>query len=56
MKYLGPEETVKLMVWNNTDPSFSLRLIDFSYLFVYFDHIVYQAGYSYFSYFDWLHI
>ncbi|XP_058219008.1 uncharacterized protein LOC131329701 isoform X1 [Rhododendron vialii] len=24
-KYLGVEEAIKLMIWNNTDPSFSLR-------------------------------
>ncbi|GAU28304.1 hypothetical protein TSUD_256320 [Trifolium subterraneum] len=26
-KYLGQEETIKLMIWNNSEPSFSLRLV-----------------------------
>lgn len=37
MKYLGREEAIKLMMWNNSDPSFSLRfqlkLISLSFLF-----------------------
>lgn len=26
-KYIGQEETIRLMTWNNSDPSFSLRFL-----------------------------
>ncbi|KAL2316640.1 hypothetical protein Fmac_030516 [Flemingia macrophylla] len=33
-KYLGQEEAIKLMIWNNQEPSFSLRLVNVSSLFL----------------------
>lgn len=32
-KYLGEEEAIGLMKWNNSDPSFSLRFLDISFPF-----------------------
>ena len=29
-KYLGQEEAIKLMKWNNSDPTYSLRFLDLS--------------------------
>ncbi|KAL5125947.1 putative ribosomal RNA small subunit methyltransferase B [Glycine soja] len=33
-KYLGQEEAIKLMIWNNSEPSFSLRLVNISSIFL----------------------
>lgn len=33
MKYLGHEEAIGLMMWNNSDPMFSLRLSFVIYFF-----------------------
>ncbi|KAJ1410802.1 SAM-dependent methyltransferase RsmB/NOP2-type [Sesbania bispinosa] len=33
-KYLGQEEAIKLMIWNNSEPSFSIRLVNASSFFL----------------------
>ncbi|WVY90622.1 hypothetical protein V8G54_036136 [Vigna mungo] len=33
-KYLGQEEAIKLMIWNNSEPSFSLRQVNISSIYL----------------------
>ncbi|KAG2390742.1 uncharacterized protein HKW66_Vig0253200 [Vigna angularis] len=41
-KYLGQEEAIKLMIWNNSEPSFSLRQVNLSS--IYLDDLVAQLN------------